>query len=228
MKYNRILIVVLSLCFMCSAHVSAQSNRTEEENREIAHLSSLLEDYKEYSNKEKAIDEFLYEMEHDMPATAAGQYFAALMAGYLENFITQLTMQNAATYNMLNMGAVLQKAAALTDKQMKLNAHKIFLLQQAAEKGQPEAIAMLQTLANQTGNNMYKGYNSNSTNHSSSTYNETCSFCKGKGWRAGSSGSTYGLSGQTFCKECDAWVNQSHSHDICPSCGGKGYRTRTR
>lgn len=64
--------------------------------------------------------------------------------------------------------------------------------------------------------------------NTSSTYNETCSFCNGKGWTAGSRTPTYGSTRQTFCKKCNAWVNPSHSHDRCPSCGGKGYRTRIK
>lgn len=52
---------------------------------------------------------------------------------------------------------------------------------------------------------------------------KTCSLCKGKGWIAGSKSSTYGLSGKYWCKDCQQNVGYSHSHDSCPSCGGKGY-----
>lgn len=71
--------------------------------------------------------------------------------------------------------------------------------------------------------NYMENGNSNHPRSNSSTYQQTCSLCKGKGWIAGSKTPTYGNSGTHWCSECSKTVNASHSHDSCPSCGGKGY-----
>jgi hypothetical protein len=57
----------------------------------------------------------------------------------------------------------------------------------------------------------------------SSSRQSTCSYCLGKGWVAGGSTPCYGT-GNKYCNECRQTVSCSHSHDRCPSCGGKGYR----
>lgn len=57
----------------------------------------------------------------------------------------------------------------------------------------------------------------------SSSSRKTCSLCHGKGWIRGSSTATYGNTGTHWCSECGEQVNASHSHNKCPSCGGKGY-----
>ena len=57
--------------------------------------------------------------------------------------------------------------------------------------------------------------------YSSPKYKQ-CSYCKGRGWVPGSKTTTYGLTGQYYCSDCGEYVNQSHSHDQCPSCGGTG------
>ena len=62
----------------------------------------------------------------------------------------------------------------------------------------------------------------------SSTSRTTCSLCKGKGWIKGSKTPTYGSTGTHWCSECSENVNASHSHDSCPSCGGKGYYNKIR
>ncbi|MBQ8773194.1 MAG: hypothetical protein IJZ17_01795, partial [Muribaculaceae bacterium] len=54
----------------------------------------------------------------------------------------------------------------------------------------------------------------------------TCSYCKGKGWVAGSGTATYGLNNSYWCNECNEEVNASHSHDRCPSCNGTGYNSK--
>lgn len=73
------------------------------------------------------------------------------------------------------------------------------------------------------GNNNYPSNNGGT----SVTYQEKCSFCNGKGWRAGSKGTNYGT-GQYWCSECQRTVNSSHSHDRCPSCQGRGYIEKIR
>lgn len=50
----------------------------------------------------------------------------------------------------------------------------------------------------------------------------TCSLCKGKGWIQGFKTPTYGNTTRQWCDECRMEVSSSHSHDRCPSCGGKG------
>lgn len=76
--------------------------------------------------------------------------------------------------------------------------------------------------------NYMENGNSNNTESNSSTYQQTCSLCKGKGWIAGSKTPTYGNSGTHWCSECRKTVNASHSHDICPSCSGKGYYNKIK
>lgn len=76
--------------------------------------------------------------------------------------------------------------------------------------------------------NYMENGNSNNTGSNSSTYQQTCSLCKGKGWIAGSKTPTYGNSGTHWCSECRKTVNASHSHDICPSCSGKGYYNKIK
>ncbi len=49
-----------------------------------------------------------------------------------------------------------------------------------------------------------------------------CSLCGGKGWRAGNKTPVYNM-GTTYCRECDGYFPNSHSHDQCPSCQGRGY-----
>ena len=64
--------------------------------------------------------------------------------------------------------------------------------------------------------------NGYSTNGGSCVGTKTCSLCNGKGWIAGCSTTTYVNTGSYYCPDCGRSVPQSHSHDICPSCGGKG------
>lgn len=49
-----------------------------------------------------------------------------------------------------------------------------------------------------------------------------CSLCNGKGWRAGNKTPVYEM-GETYCSECGGYFPNSHSHDPCPSCQGRGY-----
>lgn len=74
---------------------------------------------------------------------------------------------------------------------------------------------------NNTSNGTYSNGGSTTT-----TSTKQCSLCKGKGWIAGSSTPTYGNTSSYWCEECSSEVNASHSHDRCPSCGGKGYISR--
>lgn len=66
-------------------------------------------------------------------------------------------------------------------------------------------------------------YNNSTSSGTTSRSKHTCSFCNGKGWRTGSKTPTYGSTTRYWCEECDRMVNPSHSHDMCPSCRGRGY-----
>lgn len=77
-------------------------------------------------------------------------------------------------------------------------------------------------ISSNMGGNSISTFN-NSSDYSTRRSKETCSFCNGKGWRAGSKTPTYGSTTRYWCEECDRMVNPSHSHDTCPSCMGKGY-----
>lgn len=72
------------------------------------------------------------------------------------------------------------------------------------------------------------GYSNGGGNSEGATYRQTCSFCNGRGWRAGFSTPTYGNTGTHYCSECGKEVGASHSHDHCPSCMGRGYIEKIR
>ena len=57
------------------------------------------------------------------------------------------------------------------------------------------------------------------------THEITCTTCKGRGWVAGFKTTTYGNMKSRICPDCGE-VSASHSHDICPTCGGKGKERR--
>ncbi|MDR1180717.1 MAG: hypothetical protein LBL13_01900 [Bacteroidales bacterium] len=69
---------------------------------------------------------------------------------------------------------------------------------------------------------------SGSSSAKSSTYEEICSRCKGKGWVVGSKTPTYGNTGDRWCSDCNEYVIPSHSHDRCTSCMGRGKITRIK
>lgn len=108
------------------------------------------------------------------------------------------------------------------------------LMYLAASKGHSLAAQFLQAqMAIDQGNNAYynqlnsimgNGGGSGSSSNGEGKSKSTCSLCKGKGWISGSKTPTYGNTGRHYCDECDEFVNASHSHDQCPSCGGRGYR----
>ncbi len=52
-----------------------------------------------------------------------------------------------------------------------------------------------------------------------------CSLCNGRGWRGGFRTPVYAgcSTSKRWCRECNEMVGASHSHERCPSCGGKGY-----
>lgn len=57
---------------------------------------------------------------------------------------------------------------------------------------------------------------------------EICSFCKGTGVSPTSkSVASFGSTSDVWCDVCHKWVSAGHGyHDKCPSCNGKGYRTK--
>ena len=71
-------------------------------------------------------------------------------------------------------------------------------------------------------------YMQNDPYSSSSVQSVKCSLCNGRGWIPGSSTPTYGNFGEHYCYECGKTVSNSHSHDRCPSCNGKGTTTHIR
>ncbi len=90
------------------------------------------------------------------------------------------------------------------------------------------AYAISQQYSNMISSGMNGNYapvynNSTSSGTTTNRSKHTCSFCNGKGWRAGSKTPTYGSTTRYWCEECDRMVNPSHSHDVCPSCSGRGY-----
>lgn len=99
-----------------------------------------------------------------------------------------------------------------------------YLLNSSASKGNPNALEDIRARTVRpgamTGQYSVPGYSGNSR---AETHKTICSLCHGKGWIAGSSTPTYGVSGTRNCPDCGL-VNMSHSHDRCPACMGNGYR----
>lgn len=67
----------------------------------------------------------------------------------------------------------------------------------------------------------YPTYEQSSATNTTPTQ-RICSLCNGKGWRAGNKSPVYEM-GETYCSECGGYFPNSHSHDPCPSCQGRGY-----
>lgn len=76
--------------------------------------------------------------------------------------------------------------------------------------------ALIQSLQNSSPTTT-PGYNNNGRTN-------TCTLCHGKGWIAGTSTPVYSANKSYYCTECGREVPASHSHDRCPSCGGRGIR----
>jgi hypothetical protein len=84
--------------------------------------------------------------------------------------------------------------------------------------------ATMQQMQNgSAGNSFTPSFPNSSTQGGSSSRQETCSYCLGKGWVVGGKTPCY-TSGNRYCDECRQTVSCSHSHDRCPSCGGTGKR----
>jgi len=68
------------------------------------------------------------------------------------------------------------------------------------------------------------GYNAPAYGSSSSTSQtqRQCTLCNGKGWIVGNSTPVYDM-GEMYCGECGGYYPNSHSHNRCPSCQGRGY-----
>lgn len=58
------------------------------------------------------------------------------------------------------------------------------------------------------------------------TKQSQCTFCNGRGWIQGNRTPLYGVTVITYCGECGGYFSNSHSHDRCPACQGRGYITK--
>ena len=174
---------------------------------------------KESSAALKAIQTALeYNYPSDEPQKAVE--YAALLQDVMIGLGQEST---SATFSM-NVGLLFAIQSYYSEAELL----QIKLLSTAASKGHEGAMQMLQLKAA-----MYGGGNINYNNNSgsmnsgssgSSVGQKTCSYCNGKGWVAGSKTTTYGNMGTYWCNDCHRDVPQSHSHDHCPSCNGRGVR----
>lgn len=140
--------------------------------------------------------------------------------------------KEAGTFTM-DPASMVSSMAASQNQQSAGVMYRV-LMYLAASKGHSLAAQLLQAqMAIDQGNNAYynqlnsimgNGGGSSSSSNGGVRSKSTCSLCKGKGWISGSKTPTYGNTGRHYCDECGEFVNASHSHDQCPSCGGRGYR----
>ncbi len=94
-------------------------------------------------------------------------------------------------------------------------------------EGKKQTAYYLQNGNSYSGSYSTPSYNNNNNSGYTDPKTKTCSYCKGKGWVAGSRNTTYGINTPYYCSTCGETVNASHSHDQCPSCGGRGAITTT-
>lgn len=142
-------------------------------------------------------------------------------AGILLEIINGLTSEGTNAALSMDFAVAMTIQGYLND----VNSMYITLLATSASKGHQGALTMLQILGAMSIGGANINYNNqmNTGGSGTTTSRKKCSLCHGKGWIAGSKSPTYGNTGTYYCSECQRNVPQSHSHDRCPSCGGKGY-----
>lgn len=210
-------IIVVMLSITCPTTVSfAQSSTSSDESDFIYDRNTVRSMFLDGEN----VTAYMYiqqSLTDKYPQTAALEY-------KYYTLVQEIAGKIGSEYMQVIMTTIdMSRAMYLLQYQNASNQLADFLLNSAASKGEPNAIRALQVKAMISGfGGQYQG-NSTGNGYSTSRKTETCSLCHGKGWIAGSSTPTYGNTGQKVCPDCGI-VNQSHSHDRCPACSGKGYR----
>lgn len=146
---------------------------------------------------------------------------ADVMFGYaclIQKLLVQIGNEGAQAVASMD----LMSSMTITIDQQNMNNLHIALLFLAANKGHRGAYQLLQLKVAMQGGGGANFQPSNSGSSGSVVGSKTCSLCNGRGWIAGSKTVTYGSGGTYWCSECLRNVGASHSHDRCPSCGGRG------
>ena len=142
-------------------------------------------------------------------------------ANLAQDVYTGLTNEGYAAAFSLNLAATMNLQAAMNETDI-LHTTLLFMAANAGHKG---ASQILQAKAAMRGGGTMNipntVPNANNCNTPQTVGSKTCSLCNGKGWIPGSKTPKYGNTGTYWCYECGREVTYSHSHDSCPSCGGK-------
>lgn len=178
----------------------------------------LIRHYIKQKNSLAAANHLKEAVNPEMPTDASLLFDYSVLA---QEVFNGLTNEGYTAAFSMDLGAAFQLQMASNEIDLLHTA----LLVLATAKGEQRAAQILQLKTAMRGNNTVNtpqsGTNENQTPQSI-IKQETCSLCHGKGWIAGSKSPTYGNTGTHWCQECGQNVLWSHSHDLCPSCRGKG------
>lgn len=194
---------------------------TESDNSgdfDYEHDARLIRHYIKQKNSLAAANHLKEAVNPEMPTDASLLFDYSVLA---QEVFNGLTNEGYTAAFSMDLGAAFQLQMASNEIDLLHTA----LLVLATAKGEQRAAQILQLKTAMRGNNTVNtpqsGTNENQTPQSI-IKQETCSLCHGKGWIAGSKSPTYGNTGTHWCQECGQNVLWSHSHDLCPSCRGKG------
>ena len=199
-----------------TAPASTQSARAESSPQfDLTRDEKIVNRYMAQSNSHAAMDYLNKLFANDQYPDDADVMFG--YATLLQRLLVQIRKEGAAAVSSLN----LMSAMTTTVDEQSANNKMISLLFLAANKGHRGAYRLLQLKVAQNGGNA-SFQPSPSGSSKSVVGRKTCSLCHGRGWIPGSKTATYGNGGTYWCSECQSEVTASHSHDRCPSCGGRG------
>ena len=182
------------------------------------HDAQLIRRYLKQGNSLAAMKHLSEALKPDMPTEASLLFDYAVLAQEVYNGLTAAGY--AAAFSM-DLNASFQLYTATNEADLLHTS----LLTLATAKGHQGAAQLLQLKSAMRGGNGIgvPQYNTGGDQVPQGTVGrKTCSLCHGKGWIAGSKSPKYGNTGTYWCQECGRDVLMSHSHDVCPSCGGKG------
>ena len=194
----------------------ARPNQNGSSHFDLKRDERVVENYIAQSNSHAAATYLKKLFENDQYPEDADEMFG--YACLIQKLLVQIGNEGAQAVASMD----LMSSMTITIDQQNMNNLHIALLFLAANKGHRGAYQLLQLKAAMQGGGGANFQPSNSGSSGSVVGSKTCSLCHGRGWIAGSKTATYGNGGTYWCSECQSNVGASHSHDRCPSCGGRG------
>lgn len=194
----------------------ARPNQNGSSHFDLKRDERVVENYIAQSNSHAAATYLKKLFENDQYPEDADEMFG--YACLIQKLLVQIGNEGAQAVASMD----LMSSMTITIDQQNMNNLHIALLFLAANKGHRGAYQLLQLKAAMQGGGGVNFQPSNSGGSGSVVGRKTCSLCHGRGWIAGSKTATYGNGGTYWCSECQSNVGASHSHDRCPSCGGRG------